>query len=63
MNTFLTSLELIFGVCATALMIRSAWLLFRGDYKRGSIHVAIAILAFGLALAFHFAKSLFETGG
>ena len=63
MHALLTILDILFGVSAATVLVRSAWLLFRGDYKRGAIHVAIGLLAFGIALAFHFAKNIFQAGG
>lgn len=62
MPLFLGFLVILFAVCGAALVIRAAWLLFRGDYRHGIIHFALAAVAFGVALAFFFAKGLFVTG-
>lgn len=62
MPLFLNILVIIFAVFGSALLVRAAWLLFRGDYRHGLIHFGLATLAFVVAIAFFFAKGLFLTG-
>lgn len=62
MILFLTALEITFAVVAAALLLRSAWLLFRGDYRHGIIHMSLAALSFLIAVGFLFAKDFFNTG-
>lgn len=61
MPLFLTILGTMFAVAGTALLLRGAWLLFRGDYRHGFIHMSLAVLSFVVCLGFFFAKPLFET--
>jgi len=62
MILFLTTLEILFAVAAAALIVRSAWLLFRGDYRHGFIHMSLAVLSFLIAMGFLFAKDYFQPG-
>jgi len=62
MVLFLTALEIMFAVAAAALLVRSAWLLLRGDYRHGLIHVSLAVLSFLIAVGFLFAKDFFRPG-
>lgn len=59
MALFLTILEVVFGVAGAALLIRSAWLLARGEYRHGFIHMGFATLAFVVAVGFFLARGLF----
>jgi hypothetical protein len=59
---FLGILVILFAVFGSALLVRAAWLLFRGEYRHGLIHFGLAALAFVVAVAFFFAKSLFIAG-
>ena len=59
MALFLAILEVLFAVAGAALLIRSAWLLFRGEYRHGFIHMGLAALSFVVALGFFLARDLF----
>jgi hypothetical protein len=59
MALFLNVLEIVFSVAGAALMIRAAWLLMRGEYRHGAIHVGFAVLSFVVAVGFFFAHDLF----
>jgi len=59
MSLFLTILEILFGVVGAALLIRSAWLLARGEYRHGFIHIGLAAIAFVVAVGFFLARGLF----
>ena len=59
MSLFLTILEILFGVVGAALLIRSAWLLARGEYRHGFIHIGLAAVAFVVAVGFFLARGLF----
>jgi len=59
MALFLTILEILFGVAGATLLIRSAWLLARGNYRHGLIHMGLAALAFVVAVGFFLAHDLF----
>jgi hypothetical protein len=61
MVLFLTILEVVFGVSGALLLIRSAWLLARGQYRHGFIHMGLAALAFVVAVGFILARDLFST--
>jgi hypothetical protein len=61
MSLFLSILQVLFAVVGATLLVRAAWLLFRGDYRHGFIHFGLAALAFVLAVSFSFAKDLFVT--
>jgi len=62
MSMFLTILEILFGVVGAALLIRSAWLLARGEYRHGFIHIGLAAVAFVVAVGFFLARGLFVSG-
>ena len=62
MDLFLNVLAVLFSVFGSALLVRAAWLLFRGQYRHGIIHMCLAVMAFGVAIAFFFARGLFVTG-
>jgi hypothetical protein len=59
MALFLNVLEIVFGVAGAALLIRAAWLLARGEYRHGAIHVGLAALSFVVAVGFFLAHGLF----
>ncbi len=61
MTLFLNVLVTLFAVAGAALLVRAAWLLFRGDYRHGLIHFGLAGLAFVVAIGFLFARGLFVT--
>lgn len=56
---FLRILVGLFTVAGAAVLVRAAWLLFRGDFRRGVIHFALALLAFVVAVGFYLAKGAF----
>jgi hypothetical protein len=60
MPLFLTILEILFGVVGAALLIRAAWLLARGQYRHGFIHMGLAVLSFVVAVGFYLAIGLFS---
>ncbi len=62
MALFLTILEVVFGVAGAALLIRSAWLMARGEYRHGFIHMGFAVLSFIVAVGFFLARDLFTPG-
>ncbi|HXI02754.1 MAG TPA: hypothetical protein VNI57_06205 [Candidatus Saccharimonadales bacterium] len=61
MILFLRILVGLFTVVGTAVLVRAAWLLFRGAFRRGVIHFALALLAFVVAVGFYLAQRLFIT--
>jgi len=61
MALFLSVLQVLFGVAGAALLVRAAWLLARGEYRHGIIHIGLAALAFVVAVGFFLAHDLFVT--
>lgn len=59
MQLFLTILQILFGVAGASLLLRGAWLFFRGEYRHGAVHVGLALLAFLVAIGFFLARGLF----
>ncbi len=59
MALFLTILQILFGVAGALLLIRAAWLLARGEYRHGFIHIGLAALSFVVAVGFFLARDLF----
>jgi len=59
MDLFLSVLMIVFGVAGATLFLRSAWLMFRGEYRHGFVHMGLALLAFVVALGFSLARGVF----
>lgn len=59
MALYLTILEILFAVAGAALLIRAAWLLARGEYRHGFIHIGFAAVSFVVAVGFFLAHDLF----
>ena len=59
MPLFLNVLQILFAVAGLALLIRAAWLLARGEYRHGLIHMGLAGLSFIVAVGFFLASDLF----
>ena len=59
MDLYLGILAILFAVVGAALLLRGAWLTFRGQYRHGLIHMGLALLALVVALGFSLARGVF----